>query len=226
MITLTVMKTRVRASAVALIYVITLWGLLTWLGLHWHLQGQFWESLGVGFVSMLLMVFADFGHPFGHVLSARFARAPMDEIVISGDMPRTLYQNNKVSPRVHKLRAIGGPLFNLLGLLLSAAIFVVATGWNLGMEWAAWSALAHGLMLIMSMAPIPVVDGGTILMWTLVEAGHTTADAAKILRRVDLGIGVLFVLAAVVFLAQRALIPAILATAVGAIFVWWGVRRA
>ena len=87
----------------------------------------------------------------------------MDEILISGDMPRTLYSNNDVSPSVHRMRALGGPIFNLTGLLLSLAIYGVVSSNSIIKELAGWWALGHGLQLIMSLSPLPFVDGGTIL---------------------------------------------------------------
>jgi hypothetical protein len=50
----------------------------------------------------------------------------MDEVRISLGMPRTLYRENAVSPDAHRLRALGGPIFNALGLLVSLAIYRAA----------------------------------------------------------------------------------------------------
>ena len=50
----------------------------------------------------------------------------MDEVRISLGMPRTLYRDNAVSPNAHRVRALGGPIFNLVGLLLSLAIYRAA----------------------------------------------------------------------------------------------------
>ena len=70
-------------------------------------------------MSMILLIFADFGHAIAHIFSARYAKAPMDEILITAGMPRTLYTDNNVSPATHRMRAFGGPVFSTLGLLLS-----------------------------------------------------------------------------------------------------------
>jgi hypothetical protein len=42
----------------------------------------------------------------------------------------------------------------------------------------------------MSLAPLPPVDGGTILKWTLVERGKTEREADEMVRRVDWVIGI------------------------------------
>jgi hypothetical protein len=197
MLAIRVLNTPVKIKPVALIYVVVLWAGLTWAGLHWHPGRTLLAGLCIGFVSMLLMVLADFGHPFGHVLSARVARAPMDEIVISGEMPRTLYLNNDVPAQVHVLRATGGPLFNLLGLLLSLAVFGLMPPNAIGREIAFWSALAHGLMLPMSLAPLPMVDGGSLLKWTLVLNGKAPSEADLIVRGVGNGLAVVMSVVAI-----------------------------
>jgi hypothetical protein len=78
-----------------------------------------------------------------------------------------------------------------VGLLLSLAIYAVASGNPIAAELAGWSALGHGLLLIMSLSPLPPVDGGTILKWTLVERGKTEREADEMVRHVDwvMGIG-------------------------------------
>lgn len=172
--------------------ILVLWGGISWFGLHWHPERNVWQGLLIGFVSTVLLSLSDFGHPFGHIFSARYAGAPMDEIVISSEMPHTLYQNNKVAPNVHRMRALGGPIFNLLGLLISFTGFQLAPVHSLVREWMGWSAVGHGYILIASMLPLPMVDGGTILKWTLVARGKTEAQADDWVRRIDwiLGFGI------------------------------------
>jgi len=191
MISVRIFGTPVKVSFMFLLIIVILWGGVTWLGLYWHPEREFWQGLLIGLVTALLLLVAEYGHPLAHIFSARFAGAPMDEILISLDMPRTLYSNNDVLPKVHRMRALGGPIFNLVGLLLSLAIYAVASGNPIAAELAGWSALGHGLLLIMSLSPLPPVDGGTILKWTLVERGKTEREADEMVRHVDwvMGIG-------------------------------------
>lgn len=44
-------------------------------------------------------------------------------------------------------------------------------------EVADCSSVGHGLILTGSLAPLPIVDGGSLLKWTLVERGRTPAEA-------------------------------------------------
>lgn len=67
----------------------------------------------------------------------------------------------------------------------------------------AWSALGHGLLILMSLAPVPMVDGGSILKWTLVERGRTEKAADEVVRQVDWAFGILLVVIGVALLFMR-----------------------
>jgi hypothetical protein len=53
------------------------------------------------------------------------------------------------------------------------------------------------------LAPLPPVDGGTILKWTLVARGRTETAADEIVRRVDWVIGILGGIIGVGFIALQ-----------------------
>jgi hypothetical protein len=193
MVTLTIFGTQVKINPVILVNLAVLWAAPTWIGLSQHPDRGFWTGLLIGFIAMILLIIADFGHAIAHIFSARYAKAPMDKILISAGMPRTLYSNDDVSPAAHRMRAIGGPIFSALGLLLSLGIYGLASSGSGARELAAWSTIGHGLIFVGSILPLPIVDGGTILKWTLVERGKTEAEADDILRRVGRLVGVVVV---------------------------------
>ncbi|HTP01163.1 MAG TPA: hypothetical protein VMJ64_07295 [Anaerolineales bacterium] len=165
------------------------------------------------------MAFAEFGHPFAHILSARYAGAPMDELLIADGMPRTLYWNNEVSPNAHRLRALGGLIFNILGLLISAAVFAIVLSYPVVRELAAWSALGHGLLLIMSLFPVPMVDGGTLLKWTLVARGRAPAQADALVRQVDQGIAVTAAILGAFLCVTKMWLPGVILLGISAIVI-------
>ena len=108
MVSMRMFGTPVKVKATVLLLVVALWGGVTWWGLYWHPERGFWQALLIGFVTTILLLLVDFGHAFAHIFSARYAGAPMDEILLSAtNMPRTLYANNDVSPDVHRMRALG-----------------------------------------------------------------------------------------------------------------------
>jgi hypothetical protein len=132
-------------------------------------------------------------------------------------MPRTLYSNNAVSPDVHRLRALGGPLYNALGLLLSVAIYKVLPRNSIAREVAGWLALGHGFLASASMAPVPMVDGGTLLKWTLVTHGKTTTEADRVIRKADWALGTAAAAMGVGFVTRRAWLPGLGLMVIGAV---------
>ncbi len=218
MISTRIFGTRVKANKIVVVIIIaTVWGVVTWFGLRWHPERGFWQGLLIGLVTTLLLLVVEFGHDLAHIFSARYAGAPMDEILIYGGMPRTLYSNNDVSPNVHRMRALGGPIFNLMGLLLSLAIYRVTSSNSIAKEMAGWWALGHGLQLLMSVSPLPPVDGGTILKWTLVEKGKTEAEADEIVQRVDWILGSILVITGIGLVFLRLWIIGLILLGVGGI---------
>jgi hypothetical protein len=168
---------------------ILLVGLMTWIAGLRKPQRSWPQRLGVALLTGLVASFADIGHAMAHTISARQAGAPMDEIWLSLGMPRTLYQNNAVPPRTHIRRALGGPIFTLIGFTSSLLWRRIAPRGSLSRELADASLVGHSFILLGILIPLPVVDGGTILKWKLVEAGQSVAQADQTVRKTDLGLG-------------------------------------
>lgn len=203
MISTKVFGTTLKIKATVLPDVLLLWGGVTWLGIRRHPERRPWQSLLIGLVESILLLRADIGHAIAHIFSARWAGAPMDEIVISAGMPRTLYRNHDITPDVHRLRALGGPIYNLMGLSSGLAIHALAPRNSIESELAGWSAFGHGLILALSLSPVPIVDGGTLLKWTLVARGKTPSEADRLLRSVNWGIGIAATTFGVGLIARR-----------------------
>jgi hypothetical protein len=210
-------NTTIKVKAVVLFDILVLWGVLAWLGLTWHPGRSVWQAVLIGLATVLVMLPADYGHAVAHIFSARFARAPMDEILISEGMPRTLYWQNDVSPNTHRLRALGGPIFNAFCLILSLVVYAAAPGPSLARELAAWSAFGHALILVLSLLPLPVVDGGTLLKWTLVAKGQDPARADAVIRRIDRVVAMIAGIAGLVLVAAKMWIAGLICLAAAAI---------
>lgn len=219
MVLLRIFGTPVKVKGTVLVPIVALWGGVTWLGFSWHPERGFWQGVLIGFVTVLLLMPADFGHALAHIFSARYAGAPMDEILISAGMPRTLYWNNEVTPDVHRMRAIGGPVFNAVGLLLSGVIYAVASGNPIARELAAWSAVGHGLIMLAALLPLPMVDGGTLVKWTLVARGRTETEADEIVRRVDWVMGIVGGLIGIGFIVMQMWIAGVILVGIGAVVI-------
>jgi hypothetical protein len=219
MVSLSIFGTPVKVKGTVLVPIVALWGIVTWLGLYWHPERGFWQGVLIGLVTVLLLLPADFGHALAHIFSARYAGAPMDEILLSAGMPRTLYWNNEVSPDVHRIRAMGGPIFNVLGLLLSAVIYAVARGNPIIRELATWSAVGHGWILVAALLPLPMVDGGTLMKWTLVARGRTEKDADKMVRLLDWVMGIVGGIIGVGLTAMQMWIAAVIVVGISAVVI-------
>ncbi len=133
-------------------------------------------------LSGFVLIAADVGHALAHSISARAAGAPMDKIDLTSGMPRTIYYDQAVPPRTHILRALGGPLYSALGLVLSLVARSLLPRNSAAREVAGWSSIGHCLIFAGSLAPLPIVDGGSILKWTLVESGKAPQEADQARR--------------------------------------------
>ena len=149
----------------------------------------------------------------------------MSEILISAGMPRTLYSDNEVTPAAHRIRAIGGPVYSGWGLLLSMATCGITSSGSVERELAAWSIVGHAFILLGCILPLPVVDGGAIVKWTMVEKGKTEAEADDILRRVNWLLGVLLGAIGVGLIVAQVWIAGLVLVAVGGIAVGTAVGR-
>ena len=169
--------------------VLVLGGGLVWLAGRHHPERGWDRRLLVGGLGLALAVTADLGHVLGHTISARLAGAPMDRVRVALGIPRTLYDDNAVSPGTHRLRALGGPAANLLGLLLSLLWHRATHPATAARDLADVSCLGHGLLFCGSLVPLPFIDAGTILKWTLVEQGRAEAAADALVHQVSEIIG-------------------------------------
>ena len=169
--------------------VLMLWSAMAWLAGKRRSERSLIQRIAVGSLSAFIGLSADLGHALAHTVSARRAGAPMDAVLLGADMPRTLYANNNVSPQTHRMRALGGPIFSRFGFLVSFFWRHFTAPGTLSRELADISTFAHGGLFLGSLTPLPVVDGGVILKWTLVEKGYSQAQADQIVRRTALSAG-------------------------------------
>ena len=185
-------------------YPFLLTGLLAWLAGRRHPGWRWGQRIGAALLASPLAMFADVGHAMAHTVSARMAGAPMDEIFLSSGMPRTLYANNAFPPRVHIQRSLGGLVFSLIGFTLSLLARSASPKGSLNRDLADVSLLGHSFILLGSATPLPIVDGGIILKWKLVEGGKTPAQAEETVETVSVGLGAgVLALGALVIAAGR-----------------------
>lgn len=178
-----------------------LWGTLTWLAGKRRPERSRAQRLLVGALSLPLAASADLGHALTHTVTARMAGAPTEAILLEAGMTRTLYADNAVPARVHIMRSLGGPLANLLGLLVSLLWRYSAARGSLGRELAETTAATHAALAFGSLLPLPIVDGGVILKWLLVLEGNPPAQAGQMVNKAAISIGAGAIGAGAIFLA-------------------------
>jgi deazaflavin-dependent oxidoreductase (nitroreductase family) len=179
-------------------------GVLAWIAGLRRPDRSVFQRLAVGLVALPVALIADIGHAMAHTISARLADAPMDEILLSAEMPRTLYENNNVPPHVHILRSLGGPIFSLICFILSLLWRNLSPRKSISRELAETSAVGHGFILLGSVAPLPMVDGGIILKWRLIQAGRSVEQADRAVQRASWGLGAaLLAVGAVLGISQK-----------------------
>jgi hypothetical protein len=171
---------------------ILLTGLLAWVAGVRKPERTWFQRLGVALLAMSVATFADIGHAMAHTISAGLAGAPMDEILLSSGMPRTLYWNNTVPPQTHIRRSLGGPVFSLIGFTLSLLWRRLAPHRSLSRDLADASLAGHSFILLGSIVPLPMVDGGIILKWKLVEVGQSPEQADQTVHKTSLSLGAAF----------------------------------
>lgn len=224
-VTFSAFDTPVVVQPVVLLNLVGLWTLLTWLTGRRAPERPSCVRIPVGFLGVLTLMAADLGHALAHTVSARWAGAPTDEIQVSAGMPRTIYYDHDVTPRAHCLRALGGPLFSAAGLLLSLIWRAAVSPGSVQRELADWSCLGHGLILGGSLMPLPIVDGGVILKWTLVESGRAPAEADIAVQQASLAFGAASSLAGVALAAKQRRLPAAGLILAGLLFLGTGLSK-
>jgi hypothetical protein len=185
----TVARTPVRVHRSVLVNLVGGWVALSFLAGKRHPERPPLIRLGMGALSIALIMAADVGHALAHGFGARRAGAPMDAIEVSANMPRTVYYNNDVPPQAHRGRAIGGPIYSALGLLTGLVAHGVTERSSAARELADWWSIGNGLIFFGSLTPTPSVDGGSLLKWHLVARGGDEQAAEREVRRAGLATG-------------------------------------
>ncbi len=160
-----------------------MWLALIWLAGKRKPERSLGQRLLVALLGLPFPFLADVGHALAHTESAKRAGAPMDQVLLSLDMPRTLYNNNDVAPAIHRQRSLGGPIYSAASFLGSLLWRALSAPDSLSRELADVACLSHGFILTGALIPLPIVDGGVILKWTLVEQGYTPEAADAVVQK-------------------------------------------
>ena len=176
---------------------------------------------------MPVILGSEWGHNLAHAAAAQLVGKPMDALRITWGMPLVVYHDindQSVTPSQHIVRALGGPVFNTL-LFLLAVISRQFTRLGSVAREVVNAAVGMNLFLsTVSLLPIPGIDGGPILKWSLVERGDSLEQADEMVKEVNKVVGIGLGSGAVfAFKKKRKFIGAILAMfSLIALAVGWG----
>lgn len=148
-----------------------------------------WIRAGIeGFCQMVVMLGSEWGHNLAHLTASDLVDKPMNQFRIQLGIPRCVYvrlNDPDVTPREHVARSLGGPIFNLM-ILPFAWVARKLTKKDSIAGMTARTAFDTNLFLSsVSLLPIPGIDGGPILKWSLVDRGHTQQQADEVVRKAN-----------------------------------------
>ena len=166
---------------------------LTWLVMAWvakrRVPERSWlHCLGIGAVTMPVVLGSEWGHNVAHAAAARMVNKPIDAIRVTWGMPLLVYfdiNDKTVMPKQHILRSLGGPVFNFLLLPLALLLKKTAHPKSMTCDLAEAAVGMNAFILAGGLQPIPGLDGGPILKWSLVERGQSIEEADRTVRKVN-----------------------------------------
>jgi Zn-dependent protease len=168
------------------------WGIMAWVAGKRHPDWNWGKRIGTGALTSVVVLGSEWCHNLAHAGAARWIGKPMDAMRIAWGMPLVVYYNlndQNVAPRQHISRALGGPLFNAAVLPFILLFRRFTPQGSVRHEVADAAAGMNLFLCTVSLLPIPGIDGGPVLKWSLVESGHSVAEADGLVKKADLVVG-------------------------------------
>lgn len=151
--------------------------------------GRSWlQRLGVGALTMPVALGSEWCHNLAHVAAARLVKKTTDAVRVAWGMPLLNYwdvNDLSVKPREHIARALGGPVFNILVMLVAKALRRQAPADSLAWEVSDLAVNVNRFLGSVSLLPIPGIDGAPILKWSLAEGGIPPERADRIVQQAN-----------------------------------------
>ena len=141
-----------------------------------------------GFLKMAVVLGSEWCHNLAHLLASNWIGKPMDKMRIQAGMPRCIYHeinDPNVSPRQHITRSLGGPVISFLLLQVTGLARTFTRSDSIAEETAKTAYQTNLFLSLISLLPIPGIDGGPILKWSLVERGKTIEEADRVVQKVN-----------------------------------------
>jgi Zn-dependent protease len=142
----------------------------------------------VAALTMPVVLGSEWLHNLAHAAAAKLVGHPVDAIRITWGMPLLVYfeiNDEKLTPGEHITRALGGPLFNFVALPIWWLVHWLSPPDSVGRDVGGAGVWMNTFLLLAGLMPIPGLDGGPILKWSLVAGGRTIEEADEVVRQVN-----------------------------------------
>jgi len=147
--------------------------------LHWSQEG---------FLKMAVVLGSEWCHNLAHLIISNWIGKPMDQIRIQAGMPRCIYHeinDQDVTPCQHIARSLGGPVISTALLPIAGVARTLTKSDTIAGETAKTAYQTNLFLSLISLLPIPGIDGGPILKWSLVNRGKTITEADQVVQKVN-----------------------------------------
>lgn len=153
-----------------------------------HPERSWFQRLGIGSLTMPVILGSEWCHNLAHAAAAKWVGKPTDAIRINWGMPLLVYydiQDSDVTPQQHIIRALGGPAINAILFGIAVILRSITKTRSKTRDVADAAVGMNAFLLLGGMLPIPYIDGGAVLKWTLVKNGQTLDAADDTLKSVN-----------------------------------------
>lgn len=167
-------------------------GILSWVARHKYPDWSPGKQILAGILSSFIMFGSEWCHNLAHTAVARWIGKPVDAIRVFWGTPLLIYydiNDRQVSPQQHILRSIGGPVFNAIMIPLSWIGRLFTCQESLARYLVNFALGTNTVIATVSLLPIPGIDGGPILKWSLVKRGRDLVEADEIVKDVNRSVG-------------------------------------
>lgn len=181
------------------------WALFTWRSMRARAGWPAWKHALLGGAKTVVVLGSEWCHNLAHVAAARAIGKPVDAMRIILGMPVLLYdepEHPSITPRQHILRSAAGPACNLGLLVLGKGFQRLTPPGSPAREAAEAAVKMNAFIASAAFLPIPELDGGPILKWSLIAGGMSPAQAARIIGYAKLPVGLGLVGAALALLLR------------------------
>ena len=178
----------VQASTWLPLTQIVLWGIMARRASKRKPEAGVVKHISEGALTTTVLLGSEWCHNLAHAYTANWIGRPMDELQIQWGMPRCRYEqlNDKnVSPRQHVIRSLGGPVINLLMIPGTFLARMLTRRDSIARETARIALQTNVFLTTVSLLPIPGIDGGPILKWSLVNQGYEIEEADQVVQKVN-----------------------------------------